>query len=412
MAVTVLYISQYYDPEQPSVRWQSLTKGLKEKGYEVEVLTSFPSYPYGRVFDGYKTRLYQREVIDGVNIIRVPSYPSKDKSILRRMLTYLSFSFSACCIGIFLIKRPHIILAYHPPATVSIPVIFFKRWFRVPAAYDIQDIWPDTLFDSGFVKKNKFSAMIGRYMQFVYKEMNLITVISNGFKDMLIERGVPESKIRVIFNWAIEMKNDSEANRNTTSFKEDISILFAGTMGKAQGLSSVLNAIEYFQQVEPSHSKIGFYFMGIGTEKESLIEIARTKKLERVYFMDLVKQNEVRAYLEAADILFIHLRNSPLFEITIPGKFQSYCAVGKPLLVGVGGELANIVEEGKCGWVFQPENKEQMVERLKDIARTPKDRLKEMSEVARNLYQSRFATQVGVTKFSNVIEELLSAEKK
>lgn len=411
MAVKVLYISQYYDPEQPSVRWQSLAKGLHQLGYEIEVLTSFPSYPYGQVFASYKTRLYQREIIDGINIIRVPSFPSKDKSILKRMVTYLSFSFAACFIGFFLVRKPNIILAYHPPATVSLPVIFFKRLFRIPAAYDIQDMWPDTLFDSGVVKKNVISSLIGSYMKFVYREMDLITVISNGFKKTLIERGVPEKKIRVIFNWAIDMKSVIKEN-DKSIFQENISVLFAGTMGKAQGLISVLEAIEKFQKEEPDYSRIGFYFMGIGSEKTMLIEMAQTNKLKNVYFKDLVKQEEVKAYLTSADILFVHLRNSPIFDITIPGKFQSYCSVGKPLLVGVGGELSIIVKNSKCGWVFQPENKDEMVERLIEIIKTPKEQLIAMGEIAKDLYESSFSYQVGIERFNHAITDLLAKAKQ
>ncbi|MCA6430143.1 MAG: glycosyltransferase WbuB, partial [Cytophagales bacterium] len=104
MGARVLYISQYYDPEQPSVRWQSLTEGLVRRGYRVQVLTSFPSYPLGRVFPGYKTKLFQRDMMNGVEVLRVPSFPSKDKNIIKRMFTYLSFSISACVIGVFVVR--------------------------------------------------------------------------------------------------------------------------------------------------------------------------------------------------------------------------------------------------------------------------------------------------------------------
>ncbi|UXE66814.1 MAG: glycosyltransferase family 4 protein [Chryseotalea sp. WA131a] len=407
MAAKILYISQYYDPEQPSVRWQSLTEGLVKRGYEVQVLTSFPSYPHGRVFPGYKTKLFQRDTLNGVEILRVPSFPSKDKSIVKRMITYLSFSISACLIGIFVVRRPAVIMAYHPPATVSIPVLFFKTIYRIPATYDIQDMWPDTLFHSGVMSENWVSRAIGGYMKVVYKSVNHLSVITEGFFAQLVERGVSPAKMSVIHNWAIDTGDGLIDESVTDRFKERTTILFAGTMGKAQSLNAVVDAFERFQQLGYPKDTLGLYFLGMGTERDELASRCENKNIENVYFWDLVPPNQVKSYLLAADVLLVHLKNSPLFKITVPGKFQTYCSMGKPILSGVGGEVERMVKNSNCGWTFEPENVDELCECFVKIVGCPVEEFSTKGEAAKLLYATTFEKEAAIDRFDDALRQLI-----
>jgi colanic acid biosynthesis glycosyl transferase WcaI len=407
MGARVLYISQYYDPEQPSVRWQSLTEGLVRRGYRVQVLTSFPSYPLGRVFPGYKAKLFQRDMMNGVEVLRVPSFPSKDKNIIKRMFTYLSFSISACVIGVFVVRRPAAIMAYHPPATVSIPVLFYKTIYRAPATYDIQDIWPDTLFDSGVMSENWVARVIGRYMKVVYKSVNHISVITEGFFAKLVERGVSPAKMSVIHNWSIDTGDGQIDESVSDRFKEKTTILFAGTMGKAQGLDAVVDAFERFQQLGYPKDTLGLYFLGIGTERDELANRCEKKNISNVYFWDLVPANKVKSYLLAANVLLVHLKNSPLFKITVPGKFQTYCAMGKPILSGVGGEVEQMVKQSKCGWTFEPENVDELCKCFVTIVNCAKEDFVKKGEAAKALYAATFEKEAGIDRFDEALRKLM-----
>ena len=149
MKKEILLLTEWFDPE-PTFKGLFFAKKLIEQGFKVRVLTGFPNYPGGKIYEGYKLRLYQKEYIDGVEIIRVPIFPSHDKSSFKRALTYFSFFLFSVLFGMFL-RRPNLIYAYHPPITTGLSAIILKKIYRVPLVYDIQDLWPDTLHSTGMI---------------------------------------------------------------------------------------------------------------------------------------------------------------------------------------------------------------------------------------------------------------------
>ena len=209
----ILYITQWFDPE-PMSRGLSFAEKLRQKGFDFEILTGFPNYPLGKIYKGYTLKLFQKETLNKFLINRVFLYPSHDKSSLRRAMNYISFAISATLFGIFKIKRPKVIYAYHPPLTVGICAVILKLYFRVPLIYDIQDMWPDTLKATGMLS-NKFIIKIIYYLcKLVYSLSDEIIVLSPGFKRLLIKRGVSSKKINVIYNWAnIDNKSNQYLNK-------------------------------------------------------------------------------------------------------------------------------------------------------------------------------------------------------
>src|SRR5678816_898792 len=146
----ILLLTQWFDPE-PTFKGLAFARELTRLGHEVQVLTGFPNYPGGKIYPGYRVRLVQRERIDGIDIIRVPLYPSHSRSRLGRIANYCSFAIAASVIGAMLARRPHVIYAYHPPATVGLPALFLRALFRARLVYDIQDLWPDTVAATGMM---------------------------------------------------------------------------------------------------------------------------------------------------------------------------------------------------------------------------------------------------------------------
>ena len=156
----ILLLTQWFDPE-PTFKGLAFAQELKKQGHEVQVLTGFPNYPGGKIYDGYKLKLYQREVVEGISILRVALYPSHDSSVLRRIFNYISFAFMAMFFGIFTIKKIDVIYAYHPPLTVGIAAICIKFFRRIPIVYDIQDMWPDTLKATGMLNNDNILSACG-----------------------------------------------------------------------------------------------------------------------------------------------------------------------------------------------------------------------------------------------------------
>ncbi|MFA5276610.1 MAG: glycosyltransferase family 4 protein, partial [Candidatus Omnitrophota bacterium] len=199
----ILLLSQWFQPEL-SFKGLPFARELSMLGHEVQVLTGFPNYPGGRIYDGYKIKFFQREMLEGIPVFRVPLYPSHDNNPLRRIANYASFAFSAASLGIFGIKRPDVIHAYHPPATIGLPALFLHMAYHAPFVYDIQDLWPDTLAATGMVNNKLILRLVGKWCNLIYSQAAKIVVLSPGFKEELIKRGVSEHKIEVIYNWCEE----------------------------------------------------------------------------------------------------------------------------------------------------------------------------------------------------------------
>ncbi len=233
----ILLLGQFFDPE-PAVKGLSFAKKLADHGHQVEVLTGFPNYPGGRLYPGYSLRPWRVEVIDGIRINRVPLYPSHDKSGLRRIANYASFALSAATIGLCLVQRPDVIYCYHPPATVGLAAVALSTFKHCPFVYDIQDLWPDTVAASGMLRSRSALAVIDAWCRWIYSRADHITVLSPGFKRRLVERGVPDRKITVVYNWSDESKirrvNRDEALAISLGMAGRFNLTFAGTMGLVQ----------------------------------------------------------------------------------------------------------------------------------------------------------------------------------
>ncbi|MHA3114591.1 glycosyltransferase WbuB [Acinetobacter sp. ANC 4635] len=400
----ILLLTQWFDPE-PTFKGLAFAKELQRQGHQVQVLTGFPNYPGGKIYDGYKLKLYQREKIEGISILRVPLYPSHDNSALRRIFNYISFAFMAMLFGIFSTKKADVIYAYHPPLTVGIAAIFIKLFRRTPIVYDIQDMWPDTLQATGMLNNKKILNIISLVCSVVYKYVDHIVVLCPGFKQLLIERSVPEHKISMIYNWC-----DEEALAHASPIKIEyekklqgkFNIVFAGNMGKAQALDTILTVAISLQNLPD----IQFVFVGAGTETERLKQRMYDENINNLVFIPRVPMIEVGGILDQADLLLVHLRADPLFEITVPSKTQAYMAMGKPLLMAVSGDAADLVVQAKCGETALSENVESIKKAILDIYKLSPIEQQKLGLNARDFYQKKLSLKSGVQQFVEIFKKV------
>lgn len=404
--VRVLLLTQWFDPE-PTFKGIVFARELVRQGFEVEVVTGFPNYPGGKVYPGYRIKWLQREVIDGVQITRLPLYPNHDQSAIKRVLNYASFAASALVYGLFVAKRADVMYAYHPPLTVGIAASFIRLLRRIPVVYDIQDMWPDTLRATGMLSNPEALSLISAVCRWVYRRVDRIVVLSPGFKRLLVERGVPDAKVDVIYNWADEAALSAPKGQLPAAFPgpERFRIVFAGNMGKAQALGAVLDAAALLQA---RGSRVCFVMLGGGVELGALKQQAAHRGLTNMQFLPAVPMAEVGTYLQAADALLVHLRKDPLFEITIPSKTQAYMAVGKPLLMAVDGDAADLVRQSGGGVVADSENAEGVAQAADALARSAPQALAAMGQQAQQFYAQHLALAVGVQRFGEIFSELAS----
>lgn len=404
MKIKVLLLTQWFDPE-PTFKGLVFAKALQEQGFDVEVLTGFPNYPGGKVYPGYRIRWIQREIMDGVHVTRVPLYPSHDQSALKRAFNYASFLMSSLVYGLFFARRFDVIYAYHPPLSVGITASLLKVFRRKPLVYDVQDMWPDTLKATGMLGNERLLSFIARLCEWVYRRCDTIVVLSPGFKKLLIERGVPAEKVEIIYNWADEKSLQTPVGTLPKDFPDAsrFKILFAGNMGKAQALDTILESAAILKS---SHSPATFILVGGGVETERLKLKSIELGLDNVQFIAPMPMNQVGTVLQAADVLLVHLRKDPLFKITIPSKTQAYMAAGKPILMGVDGDAAQLITESQCGWVVPSENAKSLAEEVATLINLKPIDLKAKGDQAKAFYERELSVKVGVGRFADIFRRL------
>jgi colanic acid biosynthesis glycosyl transferase WcaI len=409
MATRILLITQWFDPE-PTFKGIVFARELVRQGFDVEVLTGFPNYPGGKIYPGYKIQLIQREVIDQVQITRVPLYPNHDQSAIKRVFNYLSFAASVLFYGLFVARRADVIYAYHPPLTVGMAASLIRVFRRIPTVYDVQDMWPDTLRATGMLKNPRALAVIAFVCRWVYRQMDHIVVLSPGFKRLLVQRGVPEAKIDVIYNWANEASLKVPQGQLPADFpsSDKFRIMFAGNMGKAQALATVLEAAELLQA---RRSKVCFVLLGGGLDVNQLKLKAAQKQLSNVVFLAPVPMAEVGTLLNATDALLVHLIKDPLFEITIPSKTQAYMFVGKPVLMAVAGDAADLVMASGAGVVAESENAMALAVAADSLAMLSPEQLSLMGQKAQRYYREHLSLSNGVSKFGEIFMRLAKRNK-
>ncbi len=396
----ILILTQWFHPE-PFFKGLPFATALQARGHQVEVLTGFPNYPGGRLYPGYTVRWHQVEHLNGIRVHRVPLYPSHDAGALRRAWNYVSFALSAASIGMAVVSRPDLIYVYHPPATVGFPAWVLSRWLGCPFVYDVQDLWPDTLRATGMVSSGTLLKMVGAWCRFVYAAAARVVVLSPGFKQAIAARGVPENRIDVIMNWAEEFAAlETLPERDGPTFD----VLYAGNLGKVQALDTVLSAAAVVQAEAP---QVRFVFLGDGIEKPRLELAARAAQLTNVTFLDRQTPSEAAGTMSRAGALLVHLRRDELFEITIPSKTQAYLRAGRPILMGVRGNAADLVRRAEAGVCFEPEDPRALADAVMAMARLPAAERQAMGRRGHAFYQEVLSQQVAVGAFDELFRSVV-----
>ncbi len=398
----ILFISQLFDPEY-SIKGLALMERLVGDGHEVVVLTTFPNYPTGKVYDGHSVKFKQVENVGGVKIIRLWSHISHSKSKVSRAWSYMSFTIMALFTALF-IRKPDIVYAYHPQSTTGVIGVLMKTFRRVPFITDVQDLWPDALVATGARKDGLLLKLINRWSNFVYKQASQVVVLSEGFRNALISRGVPSEKIQVIYNWCPEersidrvLSRKNELGHMTTPAK----FVYAGNLGTAQALSTMISALGSFEDAD-----LSFTLIGGGVEKEFLEQYVRKRGFKNIFFRDYVASSKIFNVLADADVLVIHLKDDELFKITIPSKTQSSMAMGKPILMAVGGEANQLVIEALAGEVAEPEDEEGIREAAQKLL-SLREQWPELGDNAREYYLRKLSMSVNAEKLLDVIKKVV-----
>ncbi|MBX3119940.1 MAG: glycosyltransferase family 4 protein [Fimbriimonadaceae bacterium] len=395
----ILFLSQHYKPEPCDTRTSQLAQHLAARGHKTSVITSFPNYPLGKTYEGWRQQIVKKQQVDGVNVIRVPMYPSHTKSPKRRALSYLSFGLSAAILGEIFTKRPNLIWIHHPPLTTGLAGYFLAKIKGVPYVYEIHDLWPETLVSTGVIKEGRITRAIRKVCGFLYKRSAAIVVTSAGMKSHLERQNVEPEKIHVIPQWADEaiyhpvprdLKFGDEHGLNGK-----FNVLFAGNLGLAQGLDTVLCAARRLERFE----NLQIVLVGNGVEAERLKQRVQDEKITNVRFLGQHPAESMPQFFAWADALLIHLKDDPLFAITVPSKTQVYVACGRPILCGVAGDGADVVSKAACGLTFEPEDVDAMANAIAMMIEASDEVRDRFANKARESYLREFGQDALVDRY-------------
>ncbi len=362
----ILFLTDNFSPEvnAPASRTFEHSREWVKAGHQVTIITCVPNFPTGKVFPGYRNKLWQSEIIEGIRVIRVWSYITSNSGFLKRILDYISFMPPAFFASLF-VKKPDVVVGTSPQFFTVCAAYLVSLVKRKPFVFELRDIWPESIKAVGAMGDSFLIRVLEKIELFLYRKAGLIISVTDSFKRILIERGVDSHKIEVITNGVdstrfIQSEKDRELI-DELKLNGKFIAGYVGTHGMAHHLETLLDAAKIAQDAK---SNMILLLLGNGASKELLVLQAKKMKLENVIFIDSVSRDEVARYWSVLDVSIIHLKKMELFESVIPSKLFECMAMGIPVLHGVRGESADIVTENEVGQVFEPENAQQLYNNL------------------------------------------------
>ncbi|MEW5878945.1 MAG: glycosyltransferase family 4 protein [Pseudomonadota bacterium] len=364
----ILFLTDNFPPEvnAPASRTHEHAREWVKAGHRVTVITCAPNFPSGKVFAGYRNRLWQRENIDGIDVVRVWTYITANEGFLRRTLDYMSFMVAATLAAPF-VRSVDVVVGTSPQFFTACAAYVVSRCKRIPFVFELRDLWPESIRAVGAMRASKLLAWMEKLELFLYRRAALIVSVTHSFKRDLERRGIDGDKIVVITNgvdlsrFAPRAKDDV-LGRDLGLHRKFVAG-YIGTHGLAHGLQTVLEAARQVK-ARPEGADVAFVLLGDGAQKKALKAEAARLGLDNVCFLDTVPKDQVPRYWSLLDVSIVHLRRAELFTSVIPSKLFECMSMGVPVLHGVAGESAEIVEREGVGRVFEPENAEQLVEAL------------------------------------------------
>ena len=360
----LLFITDNFPPETnaPATRTYEHCKEWVKKGTEVTIITCAPNFPQGKVYEGYKNRLFQKEEIDGIEVIRVWSYITANEGFSKRVLDYVSFAFMAFWAGLF--QKYDVIIATSPQFFTTWTASALSKIRRKPWIFELRDLWPESIRTVGAMKQSRVLDWLEKVELWLYKDASKVVAVTDAFKQNLIDRGIDGKKIEVVTNGAnLELYEKREKDENLLSFlglEGKFVVGYIGTHGMAHSLDFIATAISKIED-----DSIHFLFVGGGAAKAGLVASVEKRGLKNVTLLDPVAKAEVPGYLSIIDVSLAPLKKSDTFKTVIPSKIFEASAMGKPTLLGVEGQAQEIMEHYGAGICFEPENEKDFLDKVK-----------------------------------------------
>lgn len=365
----ILFLTDNFPPEvnAPASRTFEHAREWTKGGHQVTVITCAPNFPKGKVFAGYKNRLWQSETIEGIRVIRVWSYIARNEGFIKRILDYMSFMVVSFCAALF-VPRVDITIGTSPQFFTVCAAWAVSVLKRRPFVFELRDIWPESIRAVGAMKNSRTLDFLEKVELFLYRRAAVIVVVTNAFKINLTMRGIDARKIHVITNGVDSARyfpHEKDAELiHELKLEGKFVAGYIGTHGMAHALETLVEAAQVLS-VDSAGKDISMLLLGDGACRQFLIQ--KAEGLDNILFLESVSKEEVSRYWSLLDVSIIHLKKSDLFKAVIPSKMFECMGMGIPILHGVEGESAEILNRHEAGVCFEPENAANLVRELKNL---------------------------------------------
>ncbi len=368
----ILFLTDNFPPEvnAPASRTFEHCREWVKAGHQVTVITCAPNFPKGKVYDGYKNRLRQTEMMEGIRVVRVWSYITANEGFARRILDYVSYMASAITVAPF-VRGADLVVGTSPQFFTACAAYAVSRMKRIPFVFELRDMWPESIKAVGAMNDSAVIRLFEKIEMFLYRRAAKIVSVTESFRKTLIERGIDSEKIEVVTN-GVDASRFHPIPRDTELAAEyglegKFVVGYIGTHGMAHGLETILQAAKILGE-SGSPGRFHFMLVGEGAEKSNLVKMARELELKNVTFVDQVPKDEIVRFWSIFDLSIIHLRRTELFKTVIPSKIFEAMGMGVPILLGVEGESAQLVKDAGAGIGFEPDNSQDLINKLTQMA--------------------------------------------
>lgn len=403
------YLSQYFLPEfaAPAVRIQELGRVWMALGHRVSVLTGFPQYPHGRVFPGYRGRLFKREEVDGFEVTRTAIVAPRGRS-LGTALNYLSFPVSAATAALVRrVPRPDVWIATSPPLFIGMGALALRALQRVPLVFEVRDLWPDSVVDLGEVRPGRRLDALYRLERRLYEAADAVVTVADSAVEAIAAKGIDRAKLFSVPNGAEVVDTpaltaeERAAARARFGVRADAFVVgYVGTHGRSQRLHALAPAVRAL-----AGEGVQFVFVGDGAEKPQL-----QRALDGAGALLLPSQPRaaISSLYGLCDVCLVPLGDFPVVSRAIPSKLFEIMGHARPFVALVRGDAAEIGRRSGAGEVAEPEDTAALVEAVRRLRARGAEGLEAMGRAGREYLRACYTRERMALRYLDVLERVVS----
>lgn len=399
----ILIVTQYFYPE--NFKSNDLAFELQKRGYDVTVLTGLPNYPEGKLYDGYGIFKNRRQEINGVKVIRSLLLLRGSGGGIKLFLNYFSFAFFASIKAFFRSfnhKYDAIIVHEPSPITQYYPALLLNKLQKTPVYFWVMDLWPESLETAGGIKNKFILNLFEKMVVSFYKNAEKILITSKGFRQSILEKGNFKDKIEYFPNWAEDTIADGNKNYPIPTLNDGFKIMFAGNIGEAQDLDSVMKAALLLKDKK----NIQWIIVGDGRKMSFVVDFVERNKLhDTVSILGRFPVEAMASFFDKANIMLVSLKNDLIFNLTVPAKVQAYMSAGKPIIAMLNGEGAENIREAQCGSAVDAGDYTAFAREIEIFSKLSPEKIAEMGENSKQYYLDNFQLSQCITNLERILKQ-------